>query len=284
MKNTQRVAIITGGARGIGKAIAQKFIAEGIKVMICSRHAQEVKQTLRDLNSKGKLCKGLVIDVSKEAECKKLIRMTLKTFGRIDILVNNAGIYGDIGFLEAGSSAEWEKAFLINVFGMMYCTKSVLPYMKKLGSGKIINLAGAGVGGKKPLPRFSSYYVSKAAVVAFTEVIAAEVAENNIQVNCVSPGAVNTFFTDYLLSQGEVKAGKEMYAQATKQKKSGGDSPTLTADMAAFLASEESNHITGRMISAKWENKNSLLKLKPFSKSLYKLRRVDDFFFYEKKS
>src|SRR4030042_1916997 len=161
-------AIITGGARGFGRAITERFIADGAKVLICSRTIEELKKTIE-----------------------------------------------------------------INLMGTVYCTRLALEQMKNQKHGKIINLAGAGVGGKKPLSRFSAYYTSKAAVAAFTEVVASEVANYNIQVNCISPGAINTYFTDYLIAQGPEKAGP-MYEQALKQKETGGDSPALGAIFASF--------------------------------------------------
>jgi NAD(P)-dependent dehydrogenase (short-subunit alcohol dehydrogenase family) len=154
--------------------------------------------------------------------------------------------------------------------------------MKKQGEGKIINLAGAGVGGTRPLARFTAYYTSKMAVTGFTEVIAEEVKEHNIQVNCISPGGVNTYFTDLLLKNGMEKAGKEMFEQAKKQKESGGDSPDLAAQMVMFLASKESTHISGKIISVKWDKIEDLKNINYVKNNLYNLRRIDNIKFYEK--
>ena len=277
-----KVAIVTGGARGVGKAITKQFLKEGAKVVICSRSEDELEQTAHQLDPDGKNLAYTTCDVSIYEDCAKLFKFAVNNFKKVDILVNNAGIYGPIGLLETNSPQEWRKTIEINLLGTVYCTQLALEIMKKQKKGKIINLAGAGVGGKKPLTRFSAYYTSKAAVAAFTEVVAWEVEENNIQVNCISPGAINTYFTDYLLSQGAEKAGA-MYDQALKQKETGGDSPKLGAELAAFLASDQASNVTGKILSAKWDKIEILKKHDVNKKHKFTLRRIDEELFGEKK-
>lgn len=277
-----KTALITGGARGIGKALAQQFLEDGALVLICSRKKEELEKTCKELDPSGKKLFYFVADVSNYKDCEKLFKHAKNLFKHIDILVNNAGIYGPIGLLEENPFDEWVKTIQINLLGTVYCTKLALPQMKKQRKGKIINLAGAGIGGKKPMSRFSAYYTSKAAVVAFTEVIASEVSEDNIQVNCISPGAINTYFSDYLLVQDPKKVGP-MYEQTLKQKKFGGDSLELGAKLAVFLASDESNNITGKILSAKWDKIDALKKLNKKNKNIYTLRRIDEELFNEKK-
>lgn len=277
-----KVVIVTGGSRGIGKAITQELLSQGACVVICSRKEEELKLAIQEIDPTGKHCKGIAADISSIKDCEKLVQFALQSFGRLDVLVNNAGVYGPMGLLEKNSLAEWHSAFQVNLFGAVNMSHAVLPIFKKQHSGKIINMAGAGIGGKRPLARFSSYYTAKGAIVSFTECIAAEVVEDNIQVNCIAPGAVNTALTDELLKQGVEKAGTVMYQQALAQKNSGGDSPVLAAKMIAFLASERSNHINGKMVSAKWNDISTLEKTKEFSPSMYTLRRIDDELFYEK--
>jgi len=277
-----KVIIVTGGARGIGKIIAKKFVDLGGQVVICSRNQEEITATCNELNKRTEQVKGIVGDVSSLEDCKKLISFAQKEFGRIDILVNNAGVYGPIGLLENNDLAEWAKAIEINLLGTVNCSQAIIPVFKKQKKGKIINMAGAGIGGRRPLSRFSSYYVSKGAVVFFTEVLASELIDSHIQVNCVAPGAVNTFLTDSLLQKGKEDAGEYMYQQALKQKETGGDSPELAAECIAFLASPEADHITGKMISAKWDAQDMLRKTKHLPSNLFTLRRIDDALFYEK--
>lgn len=275
-------AIVTGGARGVGRALTERFIRDGAKVLICSRTTEELKKTSRQIDPSGKSLFFIEADVSNYEDCQKLFAFAKKIFKTLDILVNNAGIYGPIGLLETNSPKDWLKIIEINLMGTVYCTQLALGQMKNQKHGKIINLAGAGVGGKKPLSRFSAYYTSKAAVAAFTEVVASEVINHNIQVNCISPGAINTYFTNYLIAQGPEKAGP-MYERALKQKESGGDSPELGANLVSFLASDQSNNVTGKILSAKWDKINLLKNLSPKDSNKYTLRRIDGEFFGEKR-
>lgn len=276
-------AIVTGGARGIGLAIATELINQGATIVICSRTATQLKEASAKLNTIKKNVYEFVADVSDKNSCKELIEYSHKALGNIDILINNAGIYGPIGKLEENDLYLWSKTIQVNLLGAVYLSHLVIPIMKKNGRGKIISVAGSGVGGSKALPRFSAYFTSKTAIVGFTETLAEELKADNIQVNCVSPGGVNTYLTDFLISQGPQKTGKEMYGNAMEQKKSGGTPPELVAELVAFLSSEKANHITGRFLSAKWDKIEKLTKDVKLSANIYRLRRIDDFLFYEKK-
>lgn len=278
-----KTALVTGGARGIGKAISKQLLKDGASVLICSRKKEELINTCRELDPSGKKLFYFVADVSDFDQCKELFVYAKKIFNnKIDILVNNAGIYGPIGLLEDTSVEEWLHAIQVNLLGTVHCTKLILSLMRRQRQGKIINLAGAGIGGPKLLSRASAYYVSKAGVVAFTEVVAAEVLEDNIQINCISPGAINTFFVDYLLSQDPKKAGP-MYEEALNLKKTGGYSLEPVMTLVSFLASDESNSITGKILSAKWDKIETLKKLTPENKNKFVLRRIDEDLFSEKK-
>ncbi len=287
---SNKVALITGGARGIGFAIAKELVNQGAIVIICSRTKSEIQKALSALNKKNVVAYGISCDVSKFTDCKKLIKFAQIKLKKIDILVNNAGIYGPIGPFQNLSLNNWNKAFEINFMGIVYLSHLVIPLMEKGGGGKIINLCGAGVGGSKTMPNFSAYFTSKFAVAGFSEVLADELKEKNIQVNAISPGSVNTYLNDYLIKQGPKKSGKEIYQNAIKQKKLGGMPPELAAKLVVYLSSTQSNHITGRLLSAKWNPPAKLRKneqsssTNKLSNNLYKLRRVDQEFIYEKGS
>ncbi len=278
-------AIITGGVRGIGLAISRQLVQQGIKVLICSRTQNDINQALEILNSNSrKMAFGILADVSVHGDCQKLIRRAKKLFkNRVDVLVNNAGIYGPIGLLEENDFQLWAKTIEINLLGMVYCCQQIIPLMKRQGQGKIINLCGAGAGGSKSLPRFSAYYTSKVAVAGFTEVLADELKDYNVQVNCIAPGAINTGMTDYLIAQGSKKAGVVMHEKAVAQKQSGGDSLQLVTQLVSFLISAQADHLSGRLLSAKWDNLNALSQA-IHSQNLFKLRRIGDKIFYESKS
>lgn len=279
---TSKNIIITGGARGIGFAIAQELITQGAIVVICSRTKQELQKSIKALNIRGKNAFGIVCDVSSLSDCRKLIKFAKNKLKKIDVLINNAGIYGPIGPLEKIDLKHWQQALEINLMGTVYCSSLVIPIMIKNGGGKIINLCGAGVGGGKTMPRFTSYFTSKFAIAGFSEALADELKEKHIQVNSISPGAVNTYLNEYLLKLGPEKSGKEMYETALKQQKEGGVSPLLAAKLVAFLISKDANHISGRLLSAKWNPPEKIKSIKNFSHNLFKLRRIDQEIFYEK--
>ncbi|MDO8482542.1 MAG: SDR family oxidoreductase [bacterium] len=270
-----KYVIVTGGSRGIGKAIAKEFFALGAGVLICARDQNELEATCNEIDPKRERFFGIKADVSEIADCEKVINFAVKKFGTIDILVNNAGTYGEIGELEKTDPENWAKTIAINLLGTVYCTRLVIPIMKKAGAGKIVNFAGGGVGGRKPLPNFSAYYTSKVAIAGFTETVAAETVKWNIQINCISPGPVNTGITDYLIAEGPEKAGEEMYEQSLKQKKTGGSSARLATDLIHFLCSADANHITGRLLSAKWDSIDTLKKIGKEG-DIFKLRRIDN--------
>jgi NAD(P)-dependent dehydrogenase (short-subunit alcohol dehydrogenase family) len=271
--------VITGGSKGIGKTLAKRFFEEGASIVICSRNQEELHTTCHEIDSEGVRCFGILADVSLAGDCKKVIDFAVEKFGSVDVLINNAGIIGETGkFLDADIPA-WEQAIMVNLFGTAACTRAVLPYMKQAGRGKIINFAGAGVGSKNPLPHLSSYYTSKIAIAGFTETIAAELVEENIQINCIAPGAINTNITEYLLAQGKNKIGEDMYKRTLKQKEDGGDSEEKIFDLVSFLASEASDAVSGRLLSSKWD---SIEMLKTLDKEgdMFKLRRIDNELFY----
>lgn len=277
-----KCAVITGGARGIGFALAEELISQGSKVVICSRTTKELKVALTMLNKKSNTAFGMTCDVSKLNDCKKLIKFAKKRLKKIDILINNAGVYGPIGQFEKNNLDHWHQALNINLLGAVYCSNLVIPEMERNNGGKIINLCGAGVGGSKTMPNFTAYFTSKFAIAGFTEALADELREKNIQVNAISPGAVNTYLNEYLINQGLKRSGRDAYEQALKQKKEGGTPPQIAAKLVSYLASSKAKHITGRLLSAKWNPKEKLIKIKNWNNNLFKLRRIDQELFYEK--
>lgn len=243
-----KTTLVTGGSRGIGLAVAQKFIGEGAGVMLAARSLEELKGAKRRLGQGTEICEA---DVSKPSEVENLIEKTVERFGRIDVVVNAAGVYGPIGSSEGIDLGKWKQTFEINVFGTFSVAQRVLPIMMKERKGKIINFSGGGDG---PFPRFSAYSASKVAIVRLTETLAAEFKEFNIDINVIAPGAVNTHILEEALSAGEEAVGKEKYREFLKQKETGGVSPEKAADLCVFLASPASDGLTGRFLSAVWDD------------------------------
>ena len=273
MKLAGKVAIITGAGRGIGRAIALAFALEGADVLVASRTLSEVTATAEGVRALGRNALALKVDVSNRDEVDWMVAQSLEEFGKVDILVNNAGTYGSIGPLVDNDPEKWVQTVGINLFGAFYCTRAVLPFMIRERSGKIINLSGGGAA--SPLPNFSAYAASKAAIVRLTETLALEVEPFNIQVNAIAPGAVNTGLVNDVLAAGAA-AGEKMLAQARWQMEDGGVPPERAAALAVFLASDESGGLSGRLISAvwdDWENMNGRIE-QIMASDLYTLRRV----------
>ena len=272
-----KVAIITGASEGLGFEIAKKFILEGANITICSRNKKNLKlaeESLIKILYSNQRILAVPADVSKQSDVKKIINMTIKKFGKCNILVNNAGIYGPKGKIENINWKDWKKTIEINLFGSILMCKNLIKYFKKKNYGKIIQLSGGGA--TNPLPNLSAYAASKAAIVRFMETLALEVRDFNIDINSIAPGALNTKMLDEVIKSGPNKVGSDFYKRALKQKKTGGTSLNYGTDLAVFLASSESDGISGRLISAVWDNWKKWPKhINKLSNSdVYTLRRI----------
>ncbi len=270
-----KVAIITGAGGGIGSTIAQTFAREGCNVILVDRIKSSLDRVSKELEKYNCEFLALTANACDNKEVDNVIDATVKKFSKIDILVNTAGIQGPIGPFVNNDINKWVETINVNLNGTMLFIKAVLPTMLKQGCGKIINFSGGGA--FNPRPNFSAYATSKAAVVRLTETLAAELKEYNIQVNAISPGAVNTKMLEQVLEVGPKAAGAKFYEKAKKQKEEGGDSPQLAADLVLFLSSEKSYNLSGKIISAKWEDwrewdKEKISKI--MSSDLYTLRRT----------
>ncbi|MFA6362418.1 SDR family NAD(P)-dependent oxidoreductase [Methanoregula sp.] len=277
MKLTGRNAIITGANRGFGFEIAKKFVEEGASVAICGRDSGQVEHAVDALRKRSlpqQTIIGVPLDVSKEENVRSMIDTALDKMGRIDVVVNNAGVYGPKGLIEDVNSEEWVDAIHINLLSVFFMCKGILPHMKKNNSGKIINLSGGGA--TAPLPRISAYAASKAAVVRLTETLAEECREYAIDINAVAPGALNTRLLEEVLNAGPESVGKAFYEKALKQKASGGTPLHLGAELCVYLASPESNGITGKLISAPWDPWQNLAQYRDDLRNsdIYTLRRI----------
>jgi NAD(P)-dependent dehydrogenase (short-subunit alcohol dehydrogenase family) len=254
MKLRGRNALITGASRGFGRALAEKFVTEGASVILCARGMDDLKQVAKELlATAGPLQRVITLkaNMSGVEDIENLVEKAIGALSRIDILVNNAGVYGPKGLIEDVDWKKWVDAIEINLLGTVFACRSLLPHMKKNGYGKIINLSGGGA--TAPLPRISAYAASKAAVVRFTETLAEECRGTGIDVNAVAPGALNTRLLDEVLEAGPEKVGHAFYEKSLKQQQTGGTPLSGGAELCAFLASAESDGITGRLISAVWD-------------------------------
>jgi 3-oxoacyl-[acyl-carrier protein] reductase len=260
VKLANRVAIVTGSSRGFGLAIALKLVAEGAHVVLTSREGAALDQASAQVLAARVDAQQRVLaiagDVSRESDVGRMVQTVTSQFGQIDVLVCNAGVYGPMGAIEDIDWTEWVRAVEINLYGVVLCCRAVVPLMRRQGHGKIITLSGGGA--TQPLPRLSAYAATKAAVVRFSETLAAELAGSGITVNSVAPGALNTRLLDEVLQAGPDRVGAAFHARAVQQKAEGGTPLETGAELVAFLASDDSDGISGRLLSAVWDDWRSL--------------------------
>jgi len=275
MKLTGNRTIVTGGTKGLGHAIVKVFLQNGATVVFCGRSSDEVSVVETELRQEFEgTAWGIMCDIASEKSVERFVSEARERLGGIDTLVNNAGVIGPIGATEQVCWTEWEETITINLLGTVRMCRAVVPGMVKAGYGKIINLSGGGA--TAPLPRFSAYGASKAAVVRFSETLALELLGTGVDVNAVAPGMLHTRMLNQVLEAGAEAAG-ENYFQTVKNGIENGTAPlTMGAELCVYLASKQSNGITGKLISAQWDPWRTLHEhLDELAKSdIYCLRRI----------
>jgi 3-oxoacyl-[acyl-carrier protein] reductase len=276
MKLKNLNALITGSSQGLGKAIAEQFLREGANVVLCARSEKDLSATRDDLARQfpGQKVSAKACDVSNEHQVGELVSFAVAELGSIEALVLNAGIYGPMGPTESVSLEEWRRALDINLFGVLLPCRSLIPHFKKAGRGKVIVLSGGGA--TNPLPNISAYAASKAAVVRLMETFAEELRSFHVDVNAIAPGALATRLVDEVLSAGPEKVGAAFFEKNKNWKEKGAVPLELGASLAVYLASAESDGITGKLISAQWDPWKDLQKHRDeLAKSdIYCLRRI----------
>lgn len=272
-----RAAIVTGATQGLGFAIAQAFLDAGASVMVCARTSADVVTATQSLKAHaqgaGQKILGEAADISSEADADRLVTAAERELGGLHILVNNAAVIGPIGPTDDVDWAQWRHTIAVNLIGAAYLAHRVVPLMKPRG-GKILFLSGGGA--TAPDPNFSAYAASKGGLIAFAASLAAEVAPFGIDVNTIAPGGLVTRMLDERLRAGHERVGAAVYERLVERQQKGGDSVERAAALAVFLAGPRSKGISGRLISATWDDWERLVDRADLLRDsdIYTLRRI----------
>lgn len=259
--------LVTGAGRGIGKRLAIGFAARGARVGLVARSKAELDLCHLEIEHAGGSALRIRADVCDYEQVHAAIDRMRVHFGGTHILVCAAGVLGPVGPFVSLSTKVWAEALNTNLVGVMHSVRAVLPQMIERRSGKIIVLAGV----SPSRPNFSIYAASKAGVLGFIESVAEEVREHNVQINAMAPGSTYTHMTDQILHAGD-RAGWREIEEAEQVRVTGGVLPERQSELALFLASEQSNHISGKLIHVQDEWKR--LKHGHVNPEIYTLRRV----------
>ncbi|MGH9689403.1 MAG: SDR family NAD(P)-dependent oxidoreductase [Candidatus Acidiferrales bacterium] len=248
-----KVAIVTGAGRGIGRAIALKFAAEGASIFLAARTAKEVDAVAAEITKAGGKAVAIAADVARASDCERVVKAAQNAFGSIHILVNNAGIYGPVKPLEHVTAAEWDQVMAVNLRSAFLLSALVLPQMYAQKSGVIVNIAS--VAAKAAYPWGAAYAASKAGLIGLTHTLAAEGARKGVRVNAISPGPVlGTKMSENLRGElGKLRnvdkdALGEQMAQGTLQGRP--QTADEIASAALFLASDLASAVTGQTVNA----------------------------------
>ena len=242
-----KIAVITGGGRGIGQAIAFAFAKAGAKVVITSRKANDLETTANEIKAFGGDAFALPAHLGKAEEIKKMINTVMEKFGRIDILVNNAGASPAMGSVLECDERLWDKLMDINLKGAYFISQAAANIMVKQGGGKIINIAS--VDGFNPEPGLSIYSISKAGMRMITRAFASELISYNVQVNTIAPGPISTKMMDSHWGHLPPEEAQKVKESVEKMLPSGRiGNPDEIAGAALYLASAASNYTTGAEI------------------------------------
>ena len=239
MKLQGKVALITGGAQGIGKAIALLFAREGAAVVVADINLEKARETCRQVESLGGGALAVGGNVADAKEAETMVQEAIQRFGRLDILVNNAGITRDQVLLRM-KEEDWDLVMAVNLKGAFQCTKTALRAFLKQKGGKVVNIAS--VTGQMGNAGQANYAASKAGLIGFTKSIAREYARRNIQVNAVAPG-----FIDTAMSQAIPQKDRELLIQQIPMERLG--TPEDVAEAVLFLASGAADYITGQVLN-----------------------------------
>jgi NAD(P)-dependent dehydrogenase (short-subunit alcohol dehydrogenase family) len=244
----EKVAIVTGASRGLGRAVAKGLAAAGAKVALFSRTADELEAVAEEIRREGGEALAMPGDVVGGSQVARLVSETVDRFGGVHILVNNAGIIGPARFLEDADPKAWSNTLAVNLTGAYHCCREVIPHMRSAGGGAIINVT-SGLA-DMPFPHFCAYGASKAGLNQLTRSLSEEFREAGIRVNAVDPGILDTSMQARIRETGADTLRPEIHRRFLGFQKSGQlTPPEQLAPLFRYLASDESKHVTGRILT-----------------------------------
>ncbi|MCB1190701.1 MAG: SDR family oxidoreductase [Leptospiraceae bacterium] len=278
----EKTVLITGATGGLGKAISGVFYKNNYNLVLVSRDLERLDQVSENLKASNPDMETnihlypLNFELATENDYKMLFQFSMDNIIFPQAIINNAGIIGEFGESWKIPIEAYQNAFSVNLYSAINMCKLFLPKMIENNYGKIVSISGGGATGARE--KFSPYSLSKVALVRYMENLSKELQSLrlNIDVNCIAPGAMKTQMTEHILIAGEEKAGKKEIDSLKKQLKEGGISPTKAADLCYFLASPESDGITGRLISAVWDDWKTLPQRRSDIQNtdIYTLKRI----------
>lgn len=275
--NHKSTIFVSGGSTGLGLQISEHFVKNGNSIIFCARNQSVINSTivhLKKLATVAQLILGFSCDVSDQSAVDDMFLELTKIEVAVDVLICNAGVIGPIDKFLESDSEEWKAAFNINLYGTMNLIKKVLPGMVSRGRGRVIHISGGGA--TSPLFGMSSYAASKAAAVRFIETLALEYKDSGVSFNSIAPGMLKTQLLKQMLEAGRDRIGDNLFVKSTAKADATSDTSVQAIELIDFLASESSMGITGKLISAEWDNwpewPRHLQQLG--SSDLYTLRRI----------
>lgn len=273
--------VVTGAGRGIGRALALHLARLGTPVALCARSGEELEETTAQARDLGAAVVARTVDVTDAAAIAAFARAVREELGAPWAIINNAAVLGPVGPLDEADMEQWFRALLTDIGGVAATSRAFVPLMRAAGGGRIINLSGGGVGGAGLQPNVSAYTASKAAIAVLTETLASELG-GVITVNAVAPGAQPTSFAGEVLRVGPDRAGSDLY-EATVRDQATPMSLERFLSLVDFLLSDDSAWLTGKLLSARWDQVDGLRSARERLQgtSLLTLRRIDGTMFAE---
>lgn len=268
-------ALITGATGGLGSVLSKKFWDSGWNLILVSRKNEALETLISNLGVRqGQTALSFMCDLRNEVEVLNLTKKITQDVNSLEALINNAAIHGSIGPLETLGVADWKDVFQVNLNAPVMLCKFLLPLLKRANSGSIVNISGGG--GTGPRPNFAAYSASKTALIRFSETFSKEVQASGVRVNCVSPGVMNTGLLKEVLVAGIEGAGELEVLGAMKAKEGSSSTINNAVELIFYLACDKSRGITGKTISAAWDNwKNFTPYISMMADSdLFTLRRI----------